>query len=132
MNKYSPRLKIHFLVRLILIILAAFTFAPLMLLSPGVGTVELFGFEYNLIEYPWLPWVGSIFMGAVGISSILILKNTARSLSLLGLSFALGPVVNFLHPHSTLRDLTQIIIFTIIISGWLIIYDLKRTNITRH
>ena len=75
MKKYSPPLKIHFLVRFVLIVLAAFTFAPLMRLSPGVGTVELFGFEYNLLEYPCLPWVGCIFMAIVGISSILILKT---------------------------------------------------------
>ena len=58
-------------------------------------------------------------------------KNTEGSLSFLGLSFAFGPIVNFVHPYSTLEDLTQIIIFTIVISGWLIIYDLKK-NITSH
>ena len=46
----------------------------------------------------------------------------------LGVYFTFEPVVNFVHPYSTLGDLTQIIICTIVISGWLIIYDLKRKS----
>ena len=122
-KRYSPPLKIYFLIRIVLFMASIWMVMPLLIFVPG--SIIINGLEYQLSEPKWLVWIGSFNLFFIGLASLMILKNIKNSLSFLGGAILLSILVTTLHPFFVFELFISNFLVTFLISFGLIIYDIN-------
>jgi hypothetical protein len=125
-DKYSPPLKIHFLVKFVLFVSACFTLTPMFLLFPGRSSIRINGLQYNVPDYPWLIWVGAICLTLIGIAAIMVLKNINYSMSYLAVATLIAIASNGAHPDFKITF--RWLIFMMLVPGLLLWYEYIRAR----
>ena len=127
MEKYTPPLKINFLVKFFLFVASCFLLSPLFLFGSG-GSIVIHGLEYKTPDTYWLAVIGATSLFLIGFAAALVLKNIKFSLSYLGAALATTLISTVIHPAFVLQEFIITFIIILLISSILISYDLKFRN----